>query len=194
MRATKRFHLDAPTPPRHYLRAMAKTESLTSYAAYAKECGARLTDSPLQTTKQARVAAPPNVVWNFITDFSRLDEWIPLATRSRSDDTNAEEPGGVGAVRVIHAAGAPKPTLETVIAKEAPRMLAYSAADENLFGMFTKHLSVLTVEPHPSGDTVFTWLAYGVQPRNRLVRIAGSQLFDKVLASGTKKLVKKYAS
>ena len=164
--------------------------NLDAFAAYALERGAALTPEPLQERVQARVRVTQEELFAYVTDFEKLAEWIPMASRSYSDDTHAEAPGQVGAVRVIHATGAPKPTLETVKAFESPRLLAYSAADECLFGMFTNHLSVITAEPHPSGGSVFTWLAYG-RPAKRLpMRLAGKGMFKGVLNAGTKKLVK----
>ena len=169
---------------------MAK-QHLDSYAAYALEAGARMTPHPLQFKAQTRVDASRDELWAFVTDFTRIGDFIPMIKRSYSDDSNAEAPGQVGAVRVIYAHGAPKPTLETVKAFEAPRLLAYSAADENLFGMFTEHLSVITCEPHPDGGAVFTWLAYGKPAKNPALRLAGKGMFSGVLTAGTRNLAKR---
>ena len=79
-----------------------------------------------------------------------------------------------------------------VKAFEAPRMLAYSATDDSLFGLMTDHLSVLTCEPHPDGDTVFCWLAYGRPAKGTPMRWAGRKVFNFALNSGTKKLEQRF--
>ncbi len=166
-------------------------ERLDHYAAYAEEVGARLSEQPLQVKIVRRLGASQAEVFDFITDFSRLSEWIPGCLKSWSDDTNAEAPGRVGAVRMI-SSGIGKPVREIVKAFEAPRMLAYSATDDSLFGLMTDHLSVLTCEPHPDGDTVFCWLAYGRPAKGTPMRWAGRKVFNFALNSGTKKLEQRF--
>jgi uncharacterized protein YndB with AHSA1/START domain len=127
---------------------------------FALERGRAMTGSPLSLARATRLGAPPEEIFAFITDFPRLPEWMPLIKRCTVDNSQAQAPGRVGAVRVIEAPMA-KPTRETVMAFEAPRLLAYSASDASLMGMFTGHLGVLTCEPHPQGGTWFTWLSFG---------------------------------
>jgi hypothetical protein len=132
---------------------------------FAKQRAAELTRSPLSLERATRLSASPEQVFAFITDFPRIPEWMPMIKRCTVDNSRAQTPGGVGAVRVIEAP-AGKPTLETVIALEAPGgaasrgLLAYSASDASLMGMFTDHLGVLTCEPHPAGGTWLTWLSF----------------------------------
>ena len=84
---------------------MAK-QNLDSYAAYALESGARMTPHPLQFKAQTRVDASRDELWAFVTDFTRIGDFIPMIKRSYSDDSNAEAPGQVGAVRPGHVQGA----------------------------------------------------------------------------------------
>lgn len=133
-------------------------------SSYALARGAELTRSPLALARAVRLGAPPEAVFAWITDFPRLPEWMPLIKRCTVDDTRAVTPGGVGAVRVIEAL-AGGPTLEAVVALERPTLLAYSASDASLMGMYTGHLSVLTCEPHARGGTWLSWLSYGVPGR-----------------------------
>ncbi len=135
---------------------------------FALERASQLTRSPLTLARAAHLAASPAEVFAFITDFPRLPEWMPMIKRCTVDNSRAQTPGGVGAVRVIEAP-AGKPTLETVVALEAPvpadggptppGLLAYSASDASLMGMFTGHLGLLTCEAHPAGGTWLTWLS-----------------------------------
>lgn len=161
------------------------------FTRYAEEAGARLSDQPLQMTYTARLGASQREVFDFIADTDRLHEWIPGARKSWSDDTKAEQPQQVGSVRMIDA-GIGKPTREVVKAFEAPRLLAYSATNDSLFGMFTDHLSVVTCEPHPESGTVFCWLAFGRPASNPVMRWVGKKVFQVALGGGTKKLQKRF--
>ncbi len=127
---------------------------------YALERGRALARGTLRHTYAAHLGAEPGAVFAFISDFPRLPEWMPLIRRATVDNTAAQRPGQVGAVRVLSAAAGP-PTRETVVAFETGKLLAYSASDASLVGMLRDHLGVLATEPHPSGGTRFTWLSYG---------------------------------
>jgi uncharacterized protein YndB with AHSA1/START domain len=149
------------------LKKEARMSTPVEPSPYAKQRAAELTRSPLSVEFATRLAAKPEDIFAFITDFPRLPEWMPMMKRCTVDNSRAQTPGGVGAVRVIEAP-AVKPTLETVVAFEAPAsgagastpgLLAYSASDASLMGMFTDHLGVLTCEPHPTGGTWLTWLS-----------------------------------
>jgi len=158
----------------------------------AEQIAATLTSQPLLVTVGGRVGLSQQELYDLITDFDRLGDWLPLVRRSETDNSKAATPGGVGAVRVIYAAGAPRPTLETVRALEAPSYLAYSANDASLMGMATDHLSVLTCEPHPAGGSVLVWLAYAKPSRNPIKAFLGKKVIGTVLAGGLKKLQKKH--
>ncbi|MEZ4288339.1 MAG: SRPBCC family protein [Polyangiales bacterium] len=163
----------------------------SEYGRKAALTGAALTTRPLLVKFSKRLGAPQREVFDYVTDISRLHEWIPLAQKSWSDDSNAEEPGRVGAVRVI-VAGPGKPTREVIKFFEEPNLLAYSASDDSLFGLATDHLSVISVEPHPSGGSVMTWLAYG-RPADSLIKRGAAQLvFRTALGGGMRNLGKKF--
>ena len=119
--------------------------AFSDFTTYASETAARMTDQPLVFEVVRRLDVPRQELFNYITDFSRLSEWISGAKKSWADDSNAEVPGQVGSVRVIQS---PVGTLihEVVKAYDAPRMLAYSAEDSALFGLCTDHLGVVTCE------------------------------------------------
>lgn len=127
---------------------------------YALARGKDLAHAPLCLSYAARLGAQPHAVFALITDFARLPEWMPLIKRVTVDNSRAEKPGQVGAVRLIEAPMAPV-TREVVVAFEPDKLLAYSASDASLMGMMHDHLGVLTTEAHPAGGTWFTWLSYG---------------------------------
>ena len=158
----------------------------------AEQIGASLTTQPLILTTSGRIGLPPEELYRVVTDFDRLADWLPMVRRSHTDNANAQTPGGVGSVRVIYAMGAPRPTLETVRALEAPSYLAYSANDEAFMGMATDHLSVITVAPHPEGGSVMVWLAYAKLSSNPLLGFLGKKIIGFVVEGGLRNLQKKY--
>ncbi len=151
-----------------------------------------MTSASLQVEVQGRLGLEADAAFAYVTDASKLAEWLPIGDSSHSDDSRAEAPGGVGSVRVIRTGRMPE-TRETVVAldREA-RFYAYSAADAALMGMFTQHLGVIGVEPHPEGGSVLTWLAYAKPGRSWLMRYIGIRVFRYVLWNGTKNLEKRF--
>jgi uncharacterized protein YndB with AHSA1/START domain len=166
-------------------------DNFSDFAAYAKETGARMSEQPLLVEMTQHLDATQQELFDYVTDFHRLSEWIWSAKKSWADDTNSEAPGQVGSVRVIQPA-AGKPVHEVVEAYEEPRMLAYAADDSSFFGTCTDHLSVVTCEPHPDGGTVFCWLAYGRLPSSPVKAWVGKKLFHLVLGKGIKNLERKF--
>ncbi|RMF17411.1 MAG: SRPBCC family protein [Candidatus Dadabacteria bacterium] len=153
---------------------------------------AELTSSPLQFDVEAVLGAPPETVFATITDFERMPEWMPLMKRVEVDNSNAEAPGQVGAVRVIYPPVG-KPTHEIVTAFDAPTLLAYHATDESLMGMFTDHTGVLTCEPGPlAGQTRFRWRTYAKPGRNPVKRALGQRVFRYVFWHSMRKLKQRF--
>ncbi len=143
---------------------MSYREGPLEPSSLALQRGAKLSaelaaSSPLVLGRAARLGATPEQVFEYIADFERLPEWMPMMKRCRVDNERAEAPGGVGAVRVIDS-GFGEPTRETVVAFEPPLLLAYSASDASLRGLFTRHLGLLVSEPHPRGGVWLSWLSY----------------------------------
>ena len=163
----------------------------SDFTTFANETGARLSDQPLLFEIIRHLDVSQQELWNYVTDFDRLSEWIWLAKKTWADDTNAEAPGQVGSVRMIQGP-AGKPFREVVKAYEAPRMLAYSAPSDALLGLCTDHLGVLTCEAHPDGGTVICWQAYGKLPQNPAKAWGGKKLFQVALSNGMKNLERKF--
>ncbi len=154
----------------------------------AVKVGRELTTEPLQMSFEGRLGLSPEEAFAFISDADQLVHWIPMAKKTYSDDSKADEPQGVGSVRVISTGFGP-PTLETVKHKDAPHTYAYSAADKNLMGMYRNHLSVISVEPHPAGGSKVTWVAFC---KRTPLSFLGKRMFEFVLGTGMKKLEKKF--
>jgi uncharacterized protein YndB with AHSA1/START domain len=161
------------------------------FTAYAKQTGSRLSEQALLVEQAQRLDTTQQELFDYITDFDRLSEWIVGARKSWTDDTNAQVPGQVGSVRVIQSV-AGKPVREVVKAYEAPRMMAYAANDGAFFGLCTDHLGVMTCEPHPSGGTVLCWLAYGRLASHPVKAWAGRKLFQVALGTGMERLERKF--
>ncbi len=164
----------------------------SDFTTYAKETGARLSDQPLLFETTKRLDVTQQELFDYVTDFDRSSEWIIGAKKSWTDNSEAEAPGEIGAVRVIKSGG-PTPVLERVKAYEAPRMLAYSANDEAFMGLCSDHLGVMTCEPHPDGGTVICWLAYGRLASNPIKAWAGKKLLQVALLGGMKNLARKFS-
>lgn len=162
-------------------------EPLSGFAEYAKQTGRELTDQPLLVEETRYFAVTQRALFDYVTDFERLDEWIWGAKKSWADDTRAMAPGQIGSVRMIQPLVG-KPLAETVKAYEAPRMLAYSADDAAFFGLCTDHLGVLTCEPHPDGGAVLCWLAHGRLASTPAKAWAGKKLFEIALGRSIRKL------
>lgn len=157
-----------------------------------KRRAASMTTEALQVEVRGRLGVSCEEAFRYVTDASKLADWLPVGKSSRSDDSRAETPGGVGSVRVIENKPLP-PTRERVVAYDAPGYFyAYSASDSALMGMFTNHLGAIGLEPHPEGGCVITWLAYGKPGRSWLLRYAGLRMFRFVLGQGTKNLEKRF--
>jgi hypothetical protein len=167
--------------------------AFSDFTVYAKETGARLSDQPLVYETSKWLDVTQQELFNYVTDFDRSSEWIVGAKKSWTDNSEAQAPGEVGAVRVIKS-GASTPVLERVKAYDAPRMLAYSANDEAFLGLCSDHLGVMTCEPHPDGGTVICWLAYARLASNPLKAWAGKKLFQVALGRGMKNLERKFSS
>jgi uncharacterized protein YndB with AHSA1/START domain len=165
--------------------------AFSDFTAYAKETGSRLSDQPLLLETTRRLDVTQRELFNYVSDFDRSNEWIVGAKKSWTDNSNAQAPGQVGAVRVIKS-GASAPVREVVKAYEAPHMLAYSANDEAFLGLCFDHLGVMTCEPHPDGGTVICWLAYGHLASNPVKAWAGKKLFQVALRGGMKNLERKF--
>ena len=164
----------------------------SDFTTYADETGARLSDQPLVFEIARRLDVTQQELFDYITDFDRLKEWIWAAKKTWADNSNAEVPGQVGSARMIQGA-AGKPFREVVRAYEAPRMLAYAADDSGLIGLATDHLGVVTCEPHPDGGTIMCWQAYAKLPKNPAKAWAGKKLFQVALTNGMKNLERKLA-
>lgn len=156
-----------------------------------REKAQRLTSSPLQVTTSRRIGLTPSEAFRYVTDATKLQEWLPMPCKSQPDDSKAERPGGVGSVRVIRTGPMP-PTLERVVAYEPEDFYAYSANDASLMGLFTDHLSAIGFESHPKGGTVVTWLAFGKPARSWLGRYLGLRVFQQVLDGGLDRLERKF--
>ena len=165
--------------------------AFSDFTTYAKETGSRLSDQPLLFERARRLDATQQELFNYVTDFDRSSEWIAGARKSWTDNSSAEVPGEVGAVRVIQSM-AGEPVREVVKAHDAPRMLAYSAGDAAFLGLCTDHLGVMTCEAHPDGGTVLCWLAYGRLASHPAKAWAGKKLFQVALGRGMKNLERKF--
>jgi hypothetical protein len=94
------------------------------------------------------VAAPPDVVFDVLTDHRRYAEITPLR-RSELEREGEPAPNGVGAIRVLGALG--PPLREEVIAYERPSRYSYVL----LSGLPVRdHVGTVSLEPAGAGTEV----------------------------------------
>jgi uncharacterized protein YndB with AHSA1/START domain len=94
------------------------------------------------------VAAPPELVFDVLTDHRRYAQLTPLR-KSTLEREGEPDPNGVGAIRVLTAVG--PPMREEVIAFERPRRFSYTV----LSGLpFRDHVGTASLEQTPAGTKI----------------------------------------
>jgi uncharacterized protein YndB with AHSA1/START domain len=94
------------------------------------------------------VAAPPEAVFETITDHRRYPEFTPLRA-ARLERQGSEAANGVGAIRALTLAG--PPIREEVIAYEPPSLFAYRL----LSGLpLRDHVGTVRIEPAAGGSRI----------------------------------------
>jgi uncharacterized protein YndB with AHSA1/START domain len=100
-----------------------------------------------------QVAAPPEVVFDVLTDHRRYNE-ITSLRRAELEREGEPDPNGVGAIRVLTVAG--PPMREEVIAYERPHRFSYKI----LSGLPVRdHVGTVELKPADGG----TEIAYAVK-------------------------------
>jgi uncharacterized protein YndB with AHSA1/START domain len=125
-----------------------------------------------------QVAAPPEVVFDVLTDHRRYTEITPLR-KAELEREGEPTPNGLGAIRVLSALPGP-PMREEVIAYERPHRFAYKI----LSGLPVRD-HVGTVEMQPSGGG--TEVTYAVKTTPTLP--LGGPVFMLVLKKAIRDLI-----
>jgi uncharacterized protein YndB with AHSA1/START domain len=98
-------------------------------------------------TYERQVAAPPEIVFDVLTDHRRYTEITPLR-RAELEREGEPAPNGLGAIRVLSAMSGP-PMREEVIAYDPPHRFSYTI----LSGLpFRDHIGTVELRPR-DGDT-----------------------------------------
>jgi uncharacterized protein YndB with AHSA1/START domain len=96
-----------------------------------------------------QVAAPPEIVFDVLTDHRRYTEITPLR-RAELEREGEPAPNGLGAIRVLSAMPGP-PMREEVIAYESPHRFSYTI----LSGLpFRDHVGTVELSPCDGGTEV----------------------------------------
>jgi uncharacterized protein YndB with AHSA1/START domain len=128
-------------------------------------------------TFERQVAAPPQTVFEVLTDHRRYNEITPLR-KSALEREGEPAPNGVGSIRVLSAVG--PPLREETIAYEAPRRFSYTL----LSGLPVRD-HVGTVELRPQGEG--TAVVYAVRTTPTLPLVGGAVV--AVVKLGVKQLL-----
>jgi uncharacterized protein YndB with AHSA1/START domain len=122
-----------------------------------------------------QVAAPPETVFDVLTDHRRYTEITPLR-RAELEREGEPAPNGLGAIRMLSAMPGP-PMREEVIAYEPPTRFSYTI----LSGLpFRDHVGTVELEPKDGGTEV----TYAVKT-TPTIPLAGP-----VLMAGLKKAIR----
>jgi uncharacterized protein YndB with AHSA1/START domain len=99
-------------------------------------------------TLERQVAAPPEIVFDVLTDHRRYNE-ITLLRRAELEREGEPAPNGVGAIRVLTVAG--PPMREEVLVYERPRRFSYTV----LSGLPVRdHVGAVEITPADGGARV----------------------------------------
>jgi catechol 2,3-dioxygenase-like lactoylglutathione lyase family enzyme/uncharacterized protein YndB with AHSA1/START domain len=99
-------------------------------------------------------AAPPERVWQVLTDHEHMSQWSPFGS---SQVVSPGVGGGqVGLVRRLSNGPAKLAVTETMVVAEAPNRLEYTAKGAPMHWMYHGFVSL---EPTPGGGTTITWEA-----------------------------------
>jgi uncharacterized protein YndB with AHSA1/START domain len=99
-------------------------------------------------TYERQVAAPPEIVFDVLTDHRRYTEITPLR-RAELEREGDPVPDGLGAIRLLAVAG--PPMREEVIAYEPPRRFSYTL----LSGLPVRdHVGTVELSPSDSGTRI----------------------------------------
>lgn len=134
------------------------------------------------------IGAPPEVVFDVLTDHRRYSELTPLR-KSELEREGEPAPNGVGSIRVLTLAG--PPMREETILYERPSRFSYTV----LSGLPVRdHVGTVSLEPAAGGGTAVTYalrttptvpLAGGVVVA--LIKRAIVQLLDGVAAESERR-------
>jgi uncharacterized protein YndB with AHSA1/START domain len=124
-----------------------------------------------------QVAAPPEVVFDVLTDHRRYTE-ITSLRRAELEREGEPEPNGVGAIRVLTVVG--PPMREEIIAYERPYRFSYTI----LSGLPVRdHVGTVELEPKDGG----TEITYAVKTTPTLP--LGGPVFVAILKKAIKDLI-----
>ncbi|HET7121496.1 MAG TPA: SRPBCC family protein [Solirubrobacterales bacterium] len=115
------------------------------------------------------VAAPPEIVFDVLTDHRRYPE-ITRLRRAELEREGEPAPNGVGAIRVLSAVPVGPPMREEVLAYERPRRFSYTV----LSGLpFRDHVGTVELEPGGGG----TKITYAVRTTPTVPLAGGAVIF-----------------
>lgn len=108
----------------------------------------------VRSQASGRTAAPPDRVWEVLTDHEHMADWAPF--KSSEVLTRPGDAGEAGTVRRLSGGPAGLSLTETIVVAEEPYRLEYTATGAP--GTRFYH-GFVTLEPSPGGGTKVTWEA-----------------------------------
>jgi len=108
----------------------------------------------VRSRASGRAVAPPERVWEVLTDHERMAEWAPF--KSAEVLSRPGDAGEVGTVRRLSGGPAGLSLTETIVVAEEPYRMEYTAT--GVPGTSFYH-GFVTLDPTPAGETKITWEA-----------------------------------
>jgi hypothetical protein len=139
------------------------------------------------------VHGAPLDVFALISSHTRLPEWVPGLLRVEVDESDAEVPGGAGAVRTLIPRFGRRGHERITLLDHSTLRIEYSATDDSLLGLCIDHRASITCRPDGRG----TLVAFNVHARrgpSRLRWWLGRWMFRVAVAASLSKLAQRFAS
>ncbi len=144
--------------------------------------------SPRDHTQADRISqhtvqldAGSGTIWNYLTDYANLSEYVPGVLTVETDNSMAQSPNGVGAVRTVRLAqpdGSSVELTERIVIFEPGAALGYAIGDDNPLGM-VDHLGLIQLTA-ADGGTALSWSQYYGHPDLDAFAAGVTQSMDQV--------------
>lgn len=151
------------------------------------------TDSPLRYEGVAQLDAPPERVFEFISNPRQLPKWLAMLNTAQMDHATSESPGtcGVGSTRHCNFRGMGD-VEEEILWWDAPHGYAFKFTKKsNLMMPTSDHVLVWRTDPDGGGGTLFKSQVY-FNWRGVIMRHLAAPMMTKLLDESVRNLQREF--